>query len=278
MPVLSIQSSVAYGHVGNAAAVFPLQLLGHEVWPVDTVSFSNHPQYGGWRGAVRDPGEVREILRGVEERGAFARCDAVLSGYLGDPATGAAVLDAVDRVKAANADAIYCLDPVMGDVERGVYVRPGIPEFFREHALPRADFVIPNTFELEFLAGRAAASAAEAEAAAAELRAHGAGTVIVTGIRDGQDILVLAFSDEGAWRVAAPMIEAPPWGAGDLFAALFLGNHLLGRDLPAALGRAVSSIHGIFTATREAGGDALAIVAARNEITAPTEEFEARPL
>src|SRR5439155_16717672 len=152
--ILSIQSAVSYGHVGNSAAVFPLQRLGFEVWPVNTVVFSNHPGYGAWRGRVCEPGLVADILEGVAERGVLASCAAVLSGYLGEIATGAAVLDTVARVKAANPDALYCCDPVIGDRDGGLYVRAGIPSFFRERALAHADLVTPNHFELEQLAER----------------------------------------------------------------------------------------------------------------------------
>jgi len=151
--ILSIQSSVAYGHVGNSAAVFPLQRLGIDVWPVLTVHFSNHTGYGSFRGPVLPADQIAEVLRGVEERGVLPGCDAVLSGYMGDVSLGAVVLDAVSRVKAANPKAIYCCDPVLGDVDRGFFVRPGLPEFMRDHAVPKADIITPNQFELEFLAG-----------------------------------------------------------------------------------------------------------------------------
>ena len=153
MQILSVQSSVAFGHVGNSAAVFPLQRLGHEVWPVNTVHFSNHTGYGEWRGPLLDPADVAAVIQGIGERGAFASIDAVLSGYQGDPAVGAVILDAVAAVRAANPDAVYCCDPVMGDVGRGMFVRPGIPEFMRDTVVPAADVITPNHFELDFLAG-----------------------------------------------------------------------------------------------------------------------------
>ena len=151
MNLLSIQSHVAYGHVGNDAAVFPLQRLGVEVWPVHTVQFSNHTGYGAWRGEVLDADRIREVMQGIEERGVLPTCDGVLSGYMGSAEIGGAILDAVDRVKAVNKNARYCCDPVIGDVGRGVFVRPGIPEFMRERALPAADVVTPNQFELDYL-------------------------------------------------------------------------------------------------------------------------------
>ena len=147
--VLSIQSHVAYGHAGNASAVFPLQRLGIEVWPVHTVQFSNHTGYGEWTGRVFDGQAVEEVVQGIADRGVLGRCDAVLSGYLGSADIGHAVTGAVARVRAANPDAVYCCDPVIGDVGRGVFVRPGIEEFLRDVAVPSADIITPNHFELD---------------------------------------------------------------------------------------------------------------------------------
>src|SRR5215469_18130860 len=144
--IFSIQSSVAYGHVGNSAAVFPLQRLGFEVWPVDTVQFSNHTGYDTWRGRAWDAAAIGEVIRGIGERGVFAQCEAVLSGYLGEVALGEAVLDAVAAVKAANSAALYCCDPVIGDDHSGIFVRPGIAEFLRDHAVAAADILTPNRF------------------------------------------------------------------------------------------------------------------------------------
>ena len=151
--ILSIQSWVATGHVGNAAAMFPLQRLGAEVWAVHTVQFSNHPGHGGFAGQVFGGAAVREVVDGIEARGLLGACDAVLSGYLGDAGTGGAVLHAVDRVRALNPAALYCCDPVIGDTGKGVFVRAGIPELLAAQAVPRADVLTPNQFELEHLTG-----------------------------------------------------------------------------------------------------------------------------
>src|SRR4051795_1580719 len=180
--IMSIQSSVAYGYVGNSAAVFPLQRLGHEVWPVLTVHFSNHTGYGAWRGPLLDPADVREVIAGIGDRGVLGDCDAVLSGYQGDPAVGAGVLEAVELVKAANPSAVYCCDPVMGDVGRGMFVRPGIPELMRDRVVPAADIVTPNHFELDFLTGTSSRTLSELLDAADELRAVGPSVVLVTSV------------------------------------------------------------------------------------------------
>src|SRR3954451_7571416 len=183
--IMSIQSSVAFGHVGNSAAVFPLQRLGHEVWPVLTVHFSNHTGYGEWRGPLLDPADVREVIAGIEDRGVLGQCDAVLSGYQGDPAVGAVILEAVEKVKAANPAALYCCDPVMGDVGRGMFVRPGIPEYLRDTVVPRADIVPPTQFELESLAGRGTDTLDDLLAAVDVVRATGPRHVLVTSVLHG---------------------------------------------------------------------------------------------
>src|SRR6185437_334018 len=180
--ILSIQSAVSFGHVGNSAAVFPLQRLGFEVWPVDTLRFSNHPGYGAWQGRLFDPAFIAELIDGIAERGALRRCAALLTGYLGDPANGTVVLDAAARLRAANPRTLWCCDPVMGDAGSGLYVRPGIPEFFRERAMPAADIVTPNQFELEQLTGRRIASLDDALTAARALAARGPRIVMVTSL------------------------------------------------------------------------------------------------
>ena len=135
MNLLSIQSHVAYGHVGNSVAVFALQRIGVEVWPVNTVQFSNHTGYGKARGQVLDAALIREVVGGIEDRGVLGECDGVLSGYVGSAGIGGAILEAVATVKRANPAAKYCCDPVIGDAGRGVYVRDGVPEFMKAKAV-----------------------------------------------------------------------------------------------------------------------------------------------
>jgi len=278
MNVLSVQSSVAYGHVGNAAATFPLQRLGHEVWPVDTVNYSNHPGYGSYRGGIYRASDIAETLEEIEQRGAFNRCHAVLSGFLGARETGHVVLDAVDRIKRANPAAIYVLDPVIGDAERGVYVADGIAEFFRDEALKRADIVIPNVFELAYLSGQTIEDVDTAASAAASLMKSGPGMVIVTGLRHENDVSVLLVTGGQAWQATTPLVNIPSYGAGDAFAALFLGAYFNLRDARAAVARAVSSIYGVFVATQNLNEDSLALVSAQKEIVNPTERFAALPV
>jgi pyridoxine kinase len=281
MNILSVQSHVSFGHVGNAAAVFPLQRLGAEVWAVNTVQFSNHTGYGAWRGQVFGADLVRDCVHGIEERGALPRCDAVLSGNMGDAAIGAAVLDAVARVKAANPAALYCCDPVIGDVGRGIFVRPGIPEFMRDQALPVADIATPNQFELEWLTGAGVADLAAAKRAVAALQARGPGCVLVTSLHladTPEDAIELLAGERGQfWRLRTPRLPVSVNGAGDAIAALFLLHRLRSGAAPAALSAAASSVYGLLRRTAEAGSREVLLVGAQEEFVAPSRSFAAEP-
>ncbi len=281
MNILSIQSHVAYGHVGNAAATFPMQRMGHDVWPIHTVQFSNHTGYGAWRGQVFDAGLIGDCVEGIAERGALARCDGVLSGYMGSADTGIAILDAVARVRAANAGALYCCDPVIGDVGRGVFVRPGIAEFMRDRALRAADVVTPNQFELDLLCGRETATGKGLRAGLAALHASGPRAVLVTsylGEATPADALDLVASDgTRAWRVRTPKLALSVNGAGDAIAALFFVTYLDRRSVPEALSHAASAVFGLLSATLAAGTRELALVAAQDEFVRPSRVFAPEP-
>jgi pyridoxine kinase len=280
--VLSIQSSVAYGYVGNSAAVFPLQRLGHEVWPVITVHFSNHTGYGAWRGPLLDPADVREVIAGIDDRGALGDVDAVLSGYQGDPAVGAVILDAVARVKSLNPDAVYCCDPVMGDVGRGMFVRPGIPEYMRDTVVPAADILTPNHYELDFLAGVTTTTMAEVLDAVDAVRDRGPRDLLVTSVlvadTPADSLDVVAVSDAGAWALTTPLLPISPNGCGDVTAALYLA-HLATTDTPArALSLTTSSVFAILEQTLAAGTREIQLVAAQDAIASHSESFPVRRL
>jgi pyridoxine kinase len=280
--ILSIQSSVAYGHVGNSAAVFPLQRLGHEVWPVNTVHFSNHTGYGEWRGPLLAATDVADVITGIGERGVFGQVDAVLSGYQGDPAVGAVILDAVGKVKAANPGAVYCCDPVLGDVGRGMFVRPGIPEFMRDTVVPAADIITPNHFELDYLAGASTTTIAEVLDAVDAVRAGGPRDVLVTSVLHDDvpagSLDLVAVSDAGAWAVTTPLLPITPNGCGDVTSALYLA-HLRSTGSPAtALLRTASTVFAVLEATIAAGTREIQLVAAQDSIAEPPDRFEVRHL
>jgi len=277
MNILSVQSWVSYGHVGNAAAVFPMQRLGAEVWAINTVQFSNHTGYGVWRGSVTPPETIRDLVLGIEERGALPRCDALLSGYLGDPLVAEAVLDARARLAAANRHALYCADPVIGDEDRGVYVRPGIAELMRERIVPASDILTPNLFELKHLTGMPCGSLSEVRTAVAALQARGPHRVLVTSLRTEEtpaDALdMLAAEGEAFYRLRMPLLPLAVNGAGDAVAALFLVHCLKTGSAAAALGAAGSAIFGILKRTQELGQREIALIAAQEELVRPSTVF-----
>ncbi len=276
--ILSIQSSVAYGHVGNSAATFPLMRSGVEVWPVLTVHFSNHTGYGEWRGPLLAAEDVAEVIRGIDERGVLPRVDAVLSGYQGAEEVGAVVLDAVALVKERSARAIYCCDPVMGDVGRGFFVRPGIPEFMRDQVVPRAQIVTPNHFELDFLTGRETHTLDEVIEAAHALRAAGPETVLVTSVvtdtTDDDSLTMLAVTGEGAWQVTTPRLDRTFTGSGDLTAAMFLAHWLRTQSAADAVGATADIVYSVLKQTADSGLSELELVAAQDEIVTPTYHFD----
>ncbi len=282
MNILSIQSHVAYGHVGNSAAVFPLQRMGVEVWPVHTVQFSNHPGYGNWQGRVFDAGLIRELVGGIEQRGCLRECDGVLSGYMGGADIGAAILDAVATVKRANPSAKYCCDPVIGDVGRGVFVREGIPEFMKAKAVPAADVITPNQFELDYLTGGESKTLADALGAVKAVQALGPRAVLVTSLHTedtpADAIDMLASDDAGRFRLRTPRLQMVVNGAGDAMAALFFAHYLRSGKIDEALSRAGSAIYGVLAKTAEAGAPEIQVVAAQQEIVAPSRVFEAEEL
>jgi pyridoxine kinase len=276
--VLSIQSHVAYGHVGNSSAVFALQRLGVEVWPVHTVQFSNHTGYGAWRGRIFDGESVDEVVEGIADRGVLGRCDAVLSGYLGSSDVGHAVVSAVARVRAASPDAVYCCDPVIGDVGRGVFVRPGILELLRDVAVPVADVVTPNHFELDILSGMSTRSLGSVKDAVAAVQALGPRTVLTTSLvaddtpEDAVDLLASAGGRH--FRVRTPRLGVSVNGAGDAIAALFLAHLLRTGSAEQALSGAAASVHGLLARTEAAGSREILLVEAQEELVAPTRVFE----
>lgn len=276
--ILSIQSSVAYGHVGNSAAVFPLQRLGVEVWPVHTVHFSNHTGYGAWKGPLMPADDVRAVIEGVEERGAFPDVDAVLSGYQGGEEIGDVILDAVARVKAANPAAIYACDPVMGNARSGCFVHPAIPVLLRERVVPAADLITPNQFELGFLTDTEPRTIEDTLASVDLARAMGPSTVLVTSVErpDAPEdtIEMMAVTGDGAWIVQTPRLPMKANGSGDVTAALFTAHLLETSDPAVALARTASSVFDLLQTTLDSGERELQLVQSQEALANPRLQFE----
>jgi pyridoxine kinase len=283
MNIMSIQSWVSYGHVGNASAVFPLQRLGANVWPINTVQFSNHTGYGHWTGQVYTGEAVRELVDGIAARDVLRHCDAVLSGYMGDAGIGEAILHAVERMRQENPRAVYCCDPVIGDVDTGVYVRAGIEEFLRDRALTQADIATPNRFELERLTGRPCATIEDAKHAVARLaermRPDGLRCVLLTSLETETtpgDHLDMMVAEGGSFHLLrSPRLPVSVNGAGDAVAALFLFHRLRSGSAVTALEEAGASIYGLLRRTAEAGSREIQLIAAQDEFVSPTTRFRA---
>lgn len=280
MNVLSLQSHVVYGHVGNSVAVFPLQRMGHEVWAISTVAYSNHPGHGKFRGRVTEAALVAQLVAGLDDLGMAKCCDAIVTGYVGDVSVGRAIIEAVRLVKSRSPNALYVCDPVMGRERDGFFVPEDLRDLFRERIVPAADVIVPNQFELEYLAGVSLSSLAAVTEACARLRPRGTEVVIVTsvGVEEVPEsqIATLAVAPEGSWLVATPRLTGGLFGAGDLFAALFLGNFLGSRDIENALKVSVAATYGVLRTTTDTDARELEILKAQDEIVAPSRYFDVK--
>ncbi len=279
LDVLTIQSSVSYGHVGNSGAVFAIRRAGIEAWPVDTVHLSHHPGYGAPGGRVRDPAELSGIIAGLDRIGVLSRVDAVLSGYLGSADTAAVVLDAVQRVKRQRDDALFVCDPVMGDADTGAYVSDEVCWAITEILIPAADVVVPNPFELAALTGKGTATMREVLDAARNVLTRGPSWCAVTSVLDPRDgpgrITTMAVGRRQAWRVTTPRLPLRAKGAGDILAAMLVARLLQSGAIDGALGQAVSSLFGIIAATSEVNADELRLVATQTAVDDPPVRFTA---
>ena len=280
MKILSIQSAVAHGHVGNSAAVFPLQRIGVDVLPVYTVNFSNHTGYGAWRGPMIDPSDVREVITGIRERGVMPQIDAVLSGYQGGEGIADVIIDAVAQLKAENPNAVYACDPVMGNAKSGCFVAPAIPDLLRDKVVPVADIITPNQFELGYLTGTEPADLDSTLASVDAAMAMGPSTVLVTSVerpdREAGTIEMLAADSKGAWLVTTPHLPMKANGSGDVTAALFTAHYVRTSDAKLALERTVSSVYDLLQTTLDADDRELRLIDAQETYANPRMQFTAR--
>lgn len=281
MPVICLSSHVSFGYVGNDAAAFCLRRLGIETWQMDTVVYSNHPGYGACTGRVVPARELRDLMAGMETRGALDACDGILAGYIGAVQQGDELLRLLDTVKRANPGCLIVVDPIIGDAGPGLYVQPEIATFFAEEAVPRANVLTPNAFELAYLTGRAVEGAKEAVHAARSLIGRGLDIVLVTSLPRGTGMLeTLVVTADQAWSVPVPRLDfaAPPNGAGDAMAGLFTAHLLHRRSPPEALALSANAIHAVLEATRAAGRRELLLVAAQEALASPPARFRAEAL
>lgn len=269
--ILSISSQVVYGTVGNSAAGFAIERLGHEAWQVPTVLLAHHPGYGKYEGGPLDAELVTGLIRALDEQGWLKRCDAVISGYLAQPDQADSVRDAVERVKYANPDALYLCDPIMGDEPGGLYVSSDI-EAEMKNLMPLADILTPNWFEFGRLAGAQPDDPRDAVALAMTL---GPRIVTVTSAPAPEGrIGCLAVDGKKGYRTETQAYVASegntvPKGTGDIFAAMFLSRLLTGNEVPLALARATASTAALIKSSVEAGRSELALARDQSLICDP---------
>ncbi|MFC0179682.1 pyridoxal kinase PdxY [Thorsellia kenyensis] len=283
--VLTIQSHVAYGHVGNAAATFPMQLLKIQPIVINTVQFSNHTGYGEFKGKVFSAAHIEDVLLGLEARGVLNQCNAVLSGYLGDAAIGDVILDAVKKIRQSQPQMIYLCDPVIGDVGRGVFVRPGIPEFLKTQAIMQATIITPNHFEFELIAKRTFTTVDEVILSARKLidQSQYLEAIVITSLKlpelPNDKLETLLVTKESAFLVETPYHDLNPLpnGMGDTFSAILLSHILNQMPIHKALEHAVSSLYALVTHTKQGARD-LPLIDHQTDIHLPSTLFTSQSI
>jgi pyridoxine kinase len=253
MLVISIQSQVVHGHVGNSAAAYPIQAEGVGVAAVPTTLLSNHPRYPTVRGRVLEAGLVADLLRGVEERGLIEQAAVLLTGYLGSQPNADVVADFAERALRRNPKLVYLCDPVIGDDDR-VYVADGILDVVRTRLVPAATFITPNPFELELLSGIKAKDASSLLAAGAAITVLGPRGVIATGCMladtPAGQVETIFCAGGTLSRFATPRLPIRPCGTGDLLAGLVAARLAKGVAVEAAVCSAVQTVFAVLARTQ----------------------------
>lgn len=282
--ILSVQSHVVFGYAGNKSATFPMQLLGVDVWALNTVQFSNHTQYGKWTGMVMPQGQITEIVQGIANIGKLKDCDAILSGYMGSAQQVQEIIDVVHQVKTANPNAIYLCDPVMGHPDKGCIVADGVKESLHHIALPEADIITPNLVELRELSGVPVNYFDDAIVAVQSLLAMGVKKVLVKHLsrvgRESDKFEMLFANQEGVWHISRPLhtFKLEPVGVGDLTAGIFLANLLNGKSDLDAFEHTANAVNEVMELTHQSGLYELQVVGARDKILRPTCHYQAEKI
>lgn len=266
MTVLSIQSSVIFGYVGNNIARPVLQTLGYDVWCVDTVNFSNHPGYGSFTGSVKEAHKIQEEINGLANLDILGECDAILSGYLGEVETAKTVSRTIELIKEQNETAIYLLDPVIGD-DGQIYVKNGLIEAFKNELLPKADVILPNQSELGWLSGLKINDVSSLKTASKYLIKCGAKTVVVTGIPEIETLTNYVVTSDAFWAISTPKLNRKFNGTGDLFSSLFTGAFLQTKDLYNALNFATEGCSIVVRETQKKDSKELSVLPVLNQFS-----------
>lgn len=279
--ILSIQSHVVFGYAGNKSATFPMQLMGVDIWALNTVQFSNHTQYGKWTGMVMPKEQIGEIVRGIDEIGELHKCDAVVSGYIGSAEQVDEIIKAFHTIKAKNPNAVYLCDPVMGHPDKGCIVADGVREGLIEKAMAHADIITPNLVELRELTGLTVENFTQAIEAVKVILTKGPKKVLVKHLsKVGQDpsqFEMLMATQAGIWHISRPLhkFDKEPVGVGDLTAGLFIANLLNGKSDVEAFEHTANAVNEVMETTHRLGSYELQLIAARERIVNPTSQYKA---
>lgn len=276
-----------------------MQRNGVNVWPLNTVQFSNHTQYKeGWEGMIIPGEQIGLICDGLERIGVLEKCDAVLSGYTGTVEQGKLIQEVVERVRALNPKAIYCCDPVMGMPEKGCIVAEDVTEFLAREACTAANIICPNVLELKMISGKDVESVDDAVAACHQcldqgqhLQACFVKHLSTAGRSSGDNFeMLLVGRDQAPLHIATPLLDfdKAPVGVGDLTSGLFLSRYLnLTRDasesthsdvLRDCLEFTANAYWGVIETTWESGSYELQLVAAQDSLASPPTRFRATTL
>ncbi|XP_033469803.1 pyridoxal kinase-like [Epinephelus lanceolatus] len=260
--VLSIQSHVVRGYVGNKSATFPLQVLGFEVDSINSVQFSNHTGYAHWKGQVLTAEELNVLYEGIKLN-KVNHYDYILTGYSRDASFLEMVVDIIQELKKTNPSLVYVCDPVMGD-HGAMYVPEYLLPVYRDKVVPIADILTPNQFEAEILTGRKITTEQDAVEVMDLLHKMGPETVVLTSTdlpsKRGDQFLVALGSQKivkpdrsnTSQKICMdiPKVDAVFVGTGDLFAAMLLAwTHHHPKDLKTACEKTVSVMHHVIKRT-----------------------------
>ncbi|XP_050392766.1 pyridoxal kinase isoform X2 [Patella vulgata] len=251
--VLSIQSTVVYGYVGNKSATFPLQVLGFDVSTINSVQFSNHTGYGKFKGQILDSNDIGALYEGLKQNN-LLKYSHVLTGYIGSKSFLEKVGEMVSEIKAKSPSVKYVCDPVMGDHGK-MYVPQELLPVYRDVIIPLADIITPNQFELELLTEVSIRSIEDCVKAIDILHERGVVTVVLSSSLLGNDghLLCIASSVIGgkkeSYKVEMPFLPATFSGTGDLFAATLLAWIHKDKNLKTAIEKTVSTLQAVIRRT-----------------------------
>jgi len=254
--VLSIQSHVVSGYVGNKSATFPLQLLGFEVDTINSVQFSNHTGYkAGVRGQVLDDTQLQELIDGLDAN-CINHYSHIINGYIGSKSFLTKLASVVGHLKTVNPELVYVCDPVMGDTGPGLYVPAELLPVYKEVILPLADICLPNQFEAELLTDRKIRTEEDARQVMDLLHSRGPSTVILSSTELGSDKFLLGLASrvtdgvKTVVRLEIPKFPAAFVGTGDLFTALCTAwLSKTDGDIKVCLERTIATMQAVLTRT-----------------------------